>query len=73
MTLFVCLLVYRNCPASVHTSFINLIDVYMVFSGKRDAGIQEFTIDGSQLANGVYFCEIRVNNQPLIRKLLLQK
>ena len=31
-----------------------------VFSGKRDAGIQEFTIDGSQLANGVYFCEIRV-------------
>ena len=44
-----------------------------VFEGERMAGLQNFSIDGSNLANGTYFCEITVNDKRILRKLVLQK
>lgn len=47
--------------------------VQQLFNGKRNAGIQRFTIDGTRWSNGTYFCEVMVDNQRLMRKLVLQK
>ena len=44
-----------------------------VFNGQRGAGRQQFSIDGSKWSNGNYFCEIVVNQQRLVRKLVLQQ
>jgi len=44
-----------------------------VFNGKRQAGLQKFTLDGSQWSNGTYFVEVIVDNQRILRKLVLQK
>jgi spore coat protein A, manganese oxidase len=44
-----------------------------VFNGKRNSGLQEFSFNGSHWSNGVYFCEVIVNDQRLMRKLVLQK
>jgi spore coat protein A len=44
-----------------------------VFNGKRQAGMQLFTIDGNQWANGTYLLEVLVDNQRMLRKLVLQK
>jgi spore coat protein A, manganese oxidase len=57
---------------------INIYDnngklVDQIFSGNRGIGSQEFSVDGNHLSNGVYFCEIIVNDQRLLRKLVLQK
>lgn len=57
---------------------IRLIDnkgsvINKVFEGERLAGLQNFSIDGSKLANGIYFCEIIVNDKRILRKLVLQK
>jgi spore coat protein A, manganese oxidase len=57
---------------------INLYDskgsrIQQIFKGERPIGIQQFLIDGSRLVNGTYICEIMVNNQRLVRKLILQK
>lgn len=37
------------------------------------AGNHQFTIDGSGLENGTYICEVLVDQQRLLRKLILQK
>lgn len=47
--------------------------VKQVFNGRRDAGLQQFTIDGSRWSNGTYFCEVVVDNQRMVRKLSLNK
>jgi spore coat protein A len=47
--------------------------IQQVFSGRRDAGLQQFTVDGSRWSNGAYFCEIVVDGKRLVRKLTLQK
>jgi spore coat protein A len=44
-----------------------------IFTGDRSAGSQRFTIDGGSLANGVYFCEMILNDQRVLRKIVLQK
>lgn len=47
--------------------------VRQVFSGQKEAGLQQFRVDGSRWSNGTYFCEIVVNNQRMVRKLTLAK
>lgn len=47
--------------------------IQQVFSGRRDAGLQQFSIDGSRWSNGSYFCEIVVDGKRMVRKLTLQK
>ena len=71
------LLVQFNLPKPA-TVLINLYDVKgrrveQVFNGQRGAGLQQFSINGSGWPNGIYFCEVLVNNQRMVRKLTLQK
>ncbi|HEY1115827.1 MAG TPA: multicopper oxidase domain-containing protein [Chitinophagaceae bacterium] len=47
--------------------------IQQVFSGRRDAGLQQFSVDGSRWSNGAYFCEIVVDGKRMVRKLTLQK
>jgi len=47
--------------------------VKKVYQGERYPGLQRISIDGSTMANGIYFCEIVINEQRFLRKLVLQK
>ncbi|MGV3657531.1 MAG: T9SS type A sorting domain-containing protein [Chitinophagaceae bacterium] len=47
--------------------------VRQVASNKYSAGWQQFSIDGSSWTAGTYYLEVIVNNQQLLRKLVLQK
>ena len=62
-------------PSAVSISIYDVTGsrIRQVFSGQRGAGLQQFSIDGSQWSNGTYFCEIVVNNQRIVRKLTLRK
>ena len=44
-----------------------------VYEGERQSGPQSFSIDGSDLSNGIYFCELIVNDKRILRKLVLMK
>jgi spore coat protein A len=44
-----------------------------VYEGERQPGPQSFSIDGSDLSNGIYFCELIVNNKRILRKLVLMR
>ena len=66
-----------NLPATKKIS-INLYDtkgslVKKVYEGEKPAGLQRLSIDGGNMANGIYFCEILINEQRILRKLVLQK
>ena len=66
-----------NLPTARKIS-INLYDtkgslVKKVYEGEKPAGLQRFSIDGGNIANGIYFCEILINKQRILRKLVLQK
>ena len=66
-----------NLPATKKIS-INLYDtkgslVKNAYEGEKPAGLQRVSIDGSNMANGIYFCEILINEQRILRKLVLQK
>ena len=57
---------------------INIYDaggklLHQVCNGSRDAGQQDFTIDGSHWSNGQYFAEILIEDRRVVRKLTLQK
>ena len=47
--------------------------VKQVYSGKRQAGVQQFGIDGTSWSNGIYFCDVSIDGVHLQRKLMLQK
>ena len=47
--------------------------VQRVFEGQQPAGIAHFSVNGKQLASGVYWCEILVNNKRTTRKIVVQK
>jgi spore coat protein A len=47
--------------------------VKRIHEGEKPAGLQRITIDGSNMTNGIYFCEILINEQRILRKLVLQK
>ena len=48
-------------------------EVVRLVDGYRNAGVYQATFDGSQLASGVYFANIKVNDFSQTRKLLLVK
>ena len=57
---------------------INLYDikgslVKRVYEGERNPGTHRISIDGSSMADGIYFCEIIINEHRFSRKLVLQK
>lgn len=63
----------QNSPVSLIIYDAKGNTIQQVFSGNKEAGPQQFTIDGSSWSNGTYFCEVIINNQRMIRKLILQK
>ena len=44
-----------------------------VYNGNRSAGVQRFSINGQDLSQGLYFCEIIINNKKTVKKLVLQR
>jgi len=57
---------------------LNLYDakgslVKKVQQGTMLNGLQQFTIDGSNISNGIYYCEIIINKERIMRKMVLQK
>ncbi|MFC0776244.1 multicopper oxidase domain-containing protein [Terrimonas alba] len=56
---------------------INMYDakgslVKKVQNGTMSQGLQQVNIDGGNWANGIYYCEVTINNQRMIRKMILQ-
>lgn len=47
--------------------------VRKVYSGNRPAGMQRFSINGNGLAQGIYLCEVIINEKRVLRKLVLQR
>ena len=47
--------------------------VQQVFKGIKNEGPQQFEIDGSRWVNGIYMCEIDVNDSRRLLKLILSK
>ncbi len=48
-------------------------EIATLFEGYRQAGNYEVVFDGSELASGVYFCQLRADNFAETKKLLLLK
>ncbi len=66
-----------NLPAKEDVS-INLYDnkgslLKNIFKAGKPAGTTRFSIDGSNLSNGVYYCEIAGKGERILKKLVLQK
>ena len=47
--------------------------VASLVSGWRSAGVQEVTFDGSNLASGIYICQIKASGYEASKKLVLLK
>jgi spore coat protein A len=47
--------------------------VEKIYSGQTNVGIQQYNINGSRWSNGTYFLELIINNQRIMRKLVLIK
>lgn len=47
--------------------------VTQLFNGTKEAGWQQVAINGSGWSNGTYFCELLIDGQRLLRKLVLDK
>jgi spore coat protein A len=47
--------------------------VQKVYSGKTNAGLQQYNINGSNWSNGIYFLELVINNEKFMRRLILEK
>lgn len=66
---------------SLNKSSYVVVDLYdakgtliqKLYQGLLSIGIHQFTIDGSKLLNGTYVCDILVNNERIVRKVILQK
>jgi spore coat protein A, manganese oxidase len=72
---YVTIQLYLNKPKKL---LIELYDekgslIKKVYGGTKSAGWTNISIDGSTMANGIYFCKIDVNGQVFLRKLVLQK
>jgi spore coat protein A len=66
-----------NLPQSSLVS-VNMYDakgslVKKVQQGTLMQGLQQLNIDGSNLANGIYYCEVIINKERIMRKMVLQK
>lgn len=66
-----------NLPASSSVA-VNMYDakgvlVKKVQNGTMSKGSQQIEVDGIQMANGIYYCEVIINGQRIMRKMVLQK
>ena len=57
---------------------INMYDgkgslVKRIYSGKLPEGMQQINVDGTNNTNGIYYCEVIINGQRILRKMILQK
>ncbi len=44
-----------------------------VQNGSMSKGVQQLTIDGINLSNGIYYCEVIINGERIMRKMVLQR
>ena len=42
-------------------------------NGKMGKGLHQLNVTGLNLANGIYYCELLIDNQRILRKMILQK
>jgi len=47
--------------------------VKQLYNGNNDTGFKKLKLDGSNWSNGIYFCEVNINGQQIVRKLILNK
>ena len=47
--------------------------VKQLYNGNSDKGFKKLKLDGSNWSNGIYFCEVNINSQQIVRKLVLNK
>ena len=47
--------------------------VKRVFEGTLPKGSQHIDVKGNDQTNGIYFCEVNIDGQQMIRKMVLQK
>jgi spore coat protein A len=47
--------------------------VRRVFQGTLPKGSQRIDVEGNEQTNGIYYCEVNVDGQRMIRKMVLQK
>ena len=60
------------------TVTVNIYDakgalVKQLYNSKNDSGFKRLKLNGSNWSNGIYFCEITINGQQTLRKLVLNK
>jgi spore coat protein A, manganese oxidase len=58
--------------------FINLYDakgslIKKITSSNLAAGAQKIVVNGDKMANGVYYCEVVINGERIVRKMILEK
>jgi len=66
---------YLNQPSTVT---VNIYDakgalVKKLYNSNNDSGYKTLKLNGSNWSNGIYFCEIIINGQQIVRKLVLKK
>jgi spore coat protein A len=47
--------------------------VKKVQNAAMNKGFQQLNLDGANMANGIYYCEVIINDQRIMRKMILQK
>jgi len=47
--------------------------VKQVYNGNNEAGFKKIIVEGNNWSSGVYFCDVTINGQQTIRKLVLKK
>jgi len=47
--------------------------VKQVYNGNNDAGFKKIQLEAGGWSSGVYFCEVTINGEPTIRKLVFKK
>ena len=48
-------------------------EILQLFAGERQAGFYELTVDGTNLASGMYFCTLKAGDHSGVIKMLLVK
>jgi spore coat protein A len=47
--------------------------VKQLYSGSNEPGLKKIELDGANWSNGTYFCQVIINGQQFVRKLILEK
>jgi spore coat protein A len=63
----------QSSTLSVIVYDVKGVIIKQLFSGATSAGLKRFELDGTSLSNGTYLCEVVVDGNKFVRKLVLQK